>query len=123
MNRRLKDLFKGAVVKVVSSGVYQDSGNKYCEVSINGKKLGQRFNSFINVRCKGGYSDFQRQRLVLASDDYMKDSSIQVYGVKFDLEERVSRKNEKYLAIMFNGKKVGYFINNKQRACFNNVCL
>lgn len=123
MNRRLKDLFKGAVVKVVSSGVYQDSGNKYCEVSINGKKLGQRFNSFINVRCKGGYSDFQRQRLVLASDDYMKDSSIQVYGVKFDLEERVSRKKEKYLAIMFNGKKVGYFINNKQRACFNNVCL
>lgn len=123
MNRRLKDLFKGAVVKVVSSGVYQDSGNKYCEVSINGKKLGQRFNSFINVRCKGGYSDFQRQRLVLAADDYMKDSSIQVYGVKFDLEERVSRKNEKYLAIMFNGKKVGYFINNKQRACFNNVCL
>lgn len=123
MNRKITDLFKGAVVKVVSNGQYADTGNRYCEISINGKKISTRFNSFVNVRCKGGYTDFQRNKLVLASDDFMKDNTIQVYGNTFQIEERISRVGDKYLAILKDGKKVGYFINEKQRACFNNVCI
>lgn len=123
MNRRITDLFKGAVVKVVEEGIYQDTGNKYRSITINGKKISTRFNSFVNVRCKGGYTDFQRDKLVLASDDFMKDNTIQVYGNTFQIEERISRAGDKYLAILKDGKKVGYFINEKQRACFNNVCI
>lgn len=123
MNRRLKDLFQGAKVVKVAEGVYTDSGNKYCEVSINGKKLPQRLNSFVNPRCKTGYTDYQRDKLVVASDGFKEGNTIKVFGIAFDIEERISRKNEKYLAIMKDGKKIGYFINNKQRACFNNVCL
>lgn len=123
MNIKITDLFKRAVVKVVEEGIYKDTGNKYRSITINGKKIRTRFNSFVNVKCKGGYTDFQRDKLVLASDDFMKDNTIQVYGNTFQIEERTSRAGDKYLAILKDGKKVGYFINEKQRACFNNVCI
>ena len=123
MNRRIKDLFVGATVKVLEEGIYPDTGNKYRKISINGKNISKRFNSFVNVKAKGGYTDYMRDRLVVASDGFAKDNTIQVFGTSFDIEERVSRKNEKYLAILKDGQKVGYFINEKQRATFNNVCL
>lgn len=123
MNRRIKDLFKGAVVKVLEEGVYSDTGNKYRSVSINGKKYSKRFNSFVNARCANGYTDYMRDRLVVASDGFRQGNTIQVFGTSFDIEERISRKGEKYLAILKDGQKVGYFINEKQRATFNNVCL
>ena len=123
MNKRIQDLFKGVAVKVVEEGIYQDTGNKYRSITINGKKISTRFNAFVDARCKGGYTDFQRDKLVLASDDFMKDNTIQVYGSTFKIEERISRAGDKYLAILKDGKKVGYFINEKQRACFNNVCI
>ena len=120
---RLKDLFKGAKVVVVEEGIYPDTGNKYRSISINGKKYSKRFNSFVNARCANGYTDYKRDRIVLASDGFMKDNTIQVFGIPFQVEERISRKKEKYLAILHNGKKVGYFINNKQSATFNKICL
>ena len=120
---KLKDLFKGAKVVVVEEGVYPDTGNKYRSVSINGKKYSKRFNSFVNARCANGYTDYKRDRIVLASDGFMKDNTIQVYGTTFEVEERTSKANEKYIAILFNGKKIGYFVNNKQRATFNKICL
>lgn len=123
MNRRIKDLFVGATVKVLEEGIYPDTGNKYRKISINGKNISKRFNSFVNVKAKGGYTDYMRDRLVVASDGFAKDNTIQVFGIPFQVEERVSRKNEKYLAILKDGQKVGYFINEKQRATFNNVCL
>lgn len=120
---RVKDLFKGAKVVVVEEGTYTDTGNKYRSISINGKKYSKRFNSFVNPRCANGYTDYKRDKIVLASDGFMKDNTIQVFGIPFQVEERVSRKKEKYLAILLNGRKIGYFINNKQRATFNKVCL
>ena len=127
MNRKITDLFKGTKVKVIEQGIYPDTGNKYCRISINGRNISTRFNSFVNVRCKGGYTDYQRDRFVIASDDYMKDNTIQVFGNTFQIEERAIQKGEKrgqkYLAIIFNGSKIGYFINEKQRCCFNNVCI
>ena len=127
MNRRIVDLFKGVSVKVVEEGLYPDTGNKYHRISINGKKISTRFNSFVNVRSTTGYTPYQRNKFVVASDGFMKDNTIQVFGNTFQIEERPIMKGEnkgkKYLAILFNGKKVGYFINEKQRACFNNVCI
>lgn len=123
MNRRIKDLFVGATVKVLEEGIYPDTGNKYRKISINGKNISKRFNSFANVRCKGGYTDYMRDRLVVASDGFRQGNTVQVFGTSFDIEERISRKKEKYLAILKDGQKVGYFINEKQRATFNNVCL
>lgn len=120
MFRKLKDVFVGAEVKVVSTGEYQDSGNRYCEVTINGRKAPQRLNSFKDG---DNYSDFRRKKFVIASDGFMKNNTIQVCGVSFAIEERISQAKEKYLAILYRGKKIGYFINNKQRATFNNVCL
>lgn len=123
MNKRIQDLFKGVAVKVVEEGIYQDTGNKYRSITINGKKISTRFNAFVDARCKGGYTDFKRDKLVLASDDFMKNGTIQVYGNTFQIEERISKAGDKYLAILKDGKKVGYFVNSKQRACFNNVCI
>lgn len=120
---RVKDLFKGAKVVVVEEGTYTDTGNKYRSISINGKKYNKRFNSFVNPRCKNGFTDYKRDKIVVASDGFAKDNTIQVFGIPFQVEERISRKKEKYLAILHNGKKVGYFVNNKQRATFNKVCL
>lgn len=124
MNRRLKDVFEGAKVIVVNKGQYSDTGNKYCEVVINGHKVGQRFNSYVDARCKGGYTDYFRTRLVVASDNFANGNKIQVYGIEFDLQERVSKAGEKYLAILNKqGKKIGYYINQKQRCTFNNICI
>ena len=120
MNIRLKDLFKGSTIEVVGQGEYKNTGNKYIEVTINGKSLPDRLNAF---KRENGYSDFQRDRIVVASDGYMKDGCVQIYGIKFALEVRTSKANEKYLAILHNNKKVGYYIDYKQRATFNNVCL
>lgn len=127
MNKRLKDVLRGAVVRVVEEGVYQDTGNKFCKVSVNGKKLSHRFNAFVNPRCKGGYTDFQTKKLVIASDDYAKNGIIHIYGVPFKVEERESKsktaKNKKYYAILLNGKKIGIFLNSKQMCLINNICI
>ena len=120
MFRRLKDLFKGVEVKVVSTGEYKDSGNRYAEITINGRKAPQRLNAFKDGEA---YSDYRRKKFVIASDGFMKNNTIQVCGCVFNIEERTSKANEKYLAILFQGRKVGYFINAKQRCTFNYVCL
>lgn len=120
MFRKLKDLFVGAEVKVVSTGEYKDSGNKYVEITINGRKAPQRLNSFKDGET---YSDYRRKKFVIASDGFRKGNTIQVCGCIFNIEERISQAKEKYLAILFQGRKVGYFINAKQRCTFNNVCL
>ena len=127
MNKRLKDVLRGAAVRVVEEGVYKDTGNKYCKVSINGKKLSHRFNSFVNPRCKGGYTDFQTKKLVIASDGFVKDNTIHIYGVPFTVEERESKsktaKNKKYYAILLNGKKIGICLDYKQLCILNNICI
>lgn len=127
MNKKLRDVLKGAVIKVVEEGVYKDTGNKYCKVSINGKKLSHRFNAFVNPMCKGGYTDFQTKKLIVASDDFVKDNTIRIYGIPFKVELRESKsaqaKNKKYHAILLNGKKIGIFLNNKQMCLINNICI
>ena len=127
MNRRLKDVLKGTVVKVVETGIYQDTGNRYCKVSVNGHKINHRFNAFVNPVCKGGFTDYQTKKLVVAADDYAKDGIIHIYGVPFNVEERESKsekaKNKRYLAILFNGKKIGICLNYKQTCILNNICI
>lgn len=126
MNKRLKDVL-GDVVKIVEKGVYQDTGNRYCKISINGKKINHRFNSFVNPTIAGGYTDFQTKRFEVASDNYVKNNTIQICGIKFDVVEAISNnpkaKDKKYYAILKNGKKVGCFYNSQQKCVFYNVCI
>lgn len=127
MNRKLSNVLKGAVIKVVEKGIYSDTGNRFCKISINGKKLNHRFNSFVNPTCNSGFTDFQTKKLVVAADDYVKNGTIHIYGIPFTVEERQSQsktaKNKKYHAILLNGKKIGICLDYKQLCILNNICI
>ena len=124
MFKRLRDVFKEAKVEAVNINTYSDTGNKWCNVSINGKLVHQRFTSFKNGE---KFSDFRTKRFDIASDGYVKNGTIQICGIPFEVKEAVSNnpnaKEKTYHAILKDGKKIGCFYNTQQKCVFYNICL